>query len=127
MLWPAIPIVVELERQGLAFGIATAAYNAGCGVVPLIVAAIYEGSGYHYIPNVEYLFIALGVLATILGLWLCYVDYRDLNGALNAGLKTNPSNSEGDQDETSADSKECINEVAAGADTGYISVSNQEK
>lgn len=86
VLWPAIPIVVELERQGLAFGIATASYNMGCGILPLIVAAIYNHDDDHYIPEVEYLFIALGVWASVLGIYLVYVDYYYLGGVLNAGM-----------------------------------------
>ena len=86
VLWPAIPIVVELERQGLAYGIATASYNMGCGILPLIVAVIYNHDNNHYIPEVEYLFIALGVLASVLGAYLVHLDYYYLDGALNAGM-----------------------------------------
>lgn len=126
VLWPAIPIVVELERQGLAFGIATAAYNTGCGVVPLIVATIYQQSGYHYIPKVEYLFIALGVLATVLGLWLCYVDQRDLGGILNAGLSNTPSE-EGEEEKDSKKEEGGASIAAAGAGAGYMAVPIEEK
>lgn len=119
VLWPAIPIVVELERQGLAFGIATAAYNTGCGVVPLIVAAIYQQSNFHYIPNVEYLFIALGALATVLGLWLCRIDRVELGGVLNRGLAVKPE--EDGSEAEGNDSKDTL----PGA--GYTAVSVNEK
>ena len=49
MLWPAIPLVVEEKFTGLAFGIGTAAYNAGCAVLPLVVAAIYTDAGSKYV------------------------------------------------------------------------------
>ncbi len=107
VLWPAIPIVVELERQGLAFGIATASYNMGCGILPLIVAAIYTHDGDHYIPDVEYLFIALGIWASALGIYLVYVDYFYLGGVLNAGMPVK----EKESDEVGLDLDESTNEV----------------
>ena len=86
VLWPAIPIVVELERQGLAYGIATASYNMGCGILPLIVAAVYNHDNDHYIPDVEYLFVALGGIGNSVGHISCvHLDYY-LDGALNAGM-----------------------------------------
>jgi len=87
VLWPAIPMLVPDELRGLAFGIGTAAYNAGCAAVPLIAAAIYTNSYNLYIPNVEIMFVAMALVSLVLGLWLNYLDYNYHGGLLNRGIK----------------------------------------
>ena len=59
VLWPAIPLVVEEKYTGLAFGIGTAAYNAGCAVLPLVVAAIYTDAGNLYVVRIDSLCLCL--------------------------------------------------------------------
>jgi nitrate/nitrite transporter NarK len=86
VLWPAIPMMVPEELRGLAFGIGTASYNAGCAAVPLIAAAIYTHSNNSYIPNVEILFVGMSVVSMVLGVWLNYLDYVHHDGMLNKGL-----------------------------------------
>lgn len=72
-----MPLVVPEERTGLAFGLVTCAYNLACFVVPLAAAAVYEGSGELYIPNVEMLFASLGIVGFIAGLYLIAYDYKN--------------------------------------------------
>jgi len=86
VLWPAIPMLVPDELRGLAFGIGTAAYNAGCAAVPLIGAAIYTSSGGLYIPNVEVMFVGMALTSLLLGVWLNYLDWKYHGGLLNRGL-----------------------------------------
>lgn len=45
-------------------------------MIPLIVAAIYTDSGDLYIPNVEILFVALGFIGFIVGIYLNFYDVR---------------------------------------------------
>jgi len=86
VLWPAIPLVVTEEMRGLAFGIGTASYNAGCAAVPLVAAAVYTHSGNLYIPNVEVLFTVMAAVALAFGFQLNYLDYAKFDGVLNRGL-----------------------------------------
>jgi len=46
----------------------------GCAVVPLVVAAVYSDSNDSYIPNVELMFVCLGVVGFIVGLYMNYYD-----------------------------------------------------
>lgn len=86
VLWPAVPLVIQPRLTGLGFGILTSALNAGCAVLPIIVAQVYNVSGSRYIPNVELMFAMLGVLALALGLYLNYFDYFHGN-VLNRGAE----------------------------------------
>ena len=86
VLWPAIPLVIDEELTGLAFGIATSAYNAACAIIPVAVAQIYMDSDNLYIPNVEILFICLGICGTALGVYLVYYDQYIIGGILDKGL-----------------------------------------
>ena len=63
-LWPSVPYLVPEKAVGIAYGVVTAVQNLGLAVVPLLVAAVYNESG-SYIPNVELLFVCLGVFGTL--------------------------------------------------------------
>lgn len=82
-MWPAIPLVVEERVTGLAFGIAMSVLNTGCTILPLVVAQIYLDSNSHYIPNVEILFLILGIIGVLVGIYLNYYDYYYMNSVLN--------------------------------------------
>lgn len=77
VLWPSIPLVVPAKYTGLGYGVVTAIQNGGLALFPLMIAAIYSSSNDHYIPNVEYFFVALAVLGTIVGFYLNYYDYKN--------------------------------------------------
>lgn len=84
VLWPSVPLVVEEKVTGLAFGIVTSMQNLATAIIPLIVASIYSDSDDKYIPNVELLFVILGCIGFIVGLYLNYYDMNHghlLNGA----------------------------------------------
>lgn len=95
VFWPAVPLVVEEKLTGLAFGVVTSLLNAACAVFPLIVAAVYNTSGDRYIPNVELMFILLGVIGVVVGIYLNYYDYQH-GSVLNRGApaEDDPSPSE---------------------------------
>lgn len=87
VLWPAIPLIVEESLTGLAFGIVTSALNFACTAIPLLVAFIYTASDNHYIPNVELLFVALGFVGSLVGIYLNYHDYYYIDSILNKGAE----------------------------------------
>lgn len=84
VLWPSIPLVVEEDITGLAFGIVTSMQNLATALIPLIVAQIYSDSGDKYIPNVELLFVILAIVGVFVGLYLNYYDYYYGNNILNS-------------------------------------------
>jgi hypothetical protein len=74
-IWPAIPLVVEKQHLGIAFGVAFSVQSIGLTLVPLAMAAVYQSSGDKYIPNVEVLMGSIAILAFIMSLWLNYYDF----------------------------------------------------
>jgi len=76
VLWPSISLVLRPENLGIGYGFVFAIQNTGNAVFPLLIAQVYMNSGERYVPNVEMVFVALSVLATSIGLALCYYDYH---------------------------------------------------
>lgn len=83
-LWPSVPLVVIDRLTGLAFGVLTSVLNLGLAVIPAIVAAIYSDSGNRYIPFVEALFVSLGVVGFLVGVYLNIYDWLH-DSVLNRG------------------------------------------
>lgn len=77
VLWPSIPLVIPAKFTGLGYGVVTAIQNAGLALFPLVIAYIYTSSNDHYIPNVEYFFVILAVMGTLVGFYLNYYDYKN--------------------------------------------------
>lgn len=84
VLWPSVPLVVEEEITGLAFGIVTSMQNLATAIIPLIVAQIYSDGGDKYIPNVEVLFIVLAIIGAFVGAYMNYYDYYYGDSVLNS-------------------------------------------
>ena len=78
VLWPSVPLVVEKRLTGLAYGVCTSIQNIGLATFPLIVAAIYQVDE-EYIPNVEFFFMSLACLGTLVGFYLNYYDAKHDN------------------------------------------------
>jgi MFS family permease len=74
VIWPSVPLVVQIKLIGLGYGVITSIQNAGLAFFPLIVAAIYQSSGDEYIPTVEYFFVGLACLGVVVGIWLNLYD-----------------------------------------------------
>jgi MFS family permease len=74
VLWSSIPLIVKSRILGFSFGITTCIQNFGTGMFPIVIAAIYKKSGHRYIPNVEYLFIILGIFGLLACCGLNYYD-----------------------------------------------------
>lgn len=82
VIWPSVPLTVEEESTGTAFGAITAIQNIGLATFPLIIAAIYTASDDMYIPNVEFFFVGCAVFGTVFGVLLNVFDHRH-HGTLN--------------------------------------------
>lgn len=74
VIWPSVPIVVQMKFIGLGYGVITSVQNGGLAFFPLIVAAIYQSSGDEYIPKVEYFFVSLACLGVVVGIFLNIYD-----------------------------------------------------
>lgn len=77
VLWPSIPLVIPAKFTGLGYGVVTAIQNGGLALFPLVIAYIYTSSNDHYIPNVEYFFVVLAVMGTVVGFYLNYYDAQN--------------------------------------------------
>merc|ERR1712187_985336 len=71
-----IAYIVEDKYQGMAYVLMTALLNTGSAVFPLLTAYIYGQSGNHYMPNVEYFFVALSAFALVVGVFINILDAR---------------------------------------------------
>lgn len=98
VLWPAIPLVIEDRLTGLGFGIVTSALNLACAVIPLIIAAIATNSGGKYIPNVELVFVSLGIVGWAVGIYLNVYDSKH-GGLLNSATASEDGYEAIDRDE----------------------------
>ncbi|TMW56666.1 hypothetical protein Poli38472_006676 [Pythium oligandrum] len=102
-LWPSVPYAVKPKFVGSAYGAITSLQNIGLSLFPLIVAAEYDRDE-RYIPNVEVLFVMIGILGSVVGLALNLVDYQ--NGSiLNRSPRKQDANGSG-MDEVSVLSKQ---------------------
>lgn len=77
VLWPSIPLVIPAQFTGLAYGVTTSIQNGGLALFPVVVATIYSSSNDQYIPNVEFFFVSLAVMGTLVGFYLNYYDYKN--------------------------------------------------
>jgi len=80
VIWPSVPLTVSENLVGTAFGTIVAIQNIGLAVFPMVIAYIYTLSDDHYIPNVEYFFVACAICGTIVGILLNIFDRR--NGSI---------------------------------------------
>ena len=82
VIWPSVPLTVDEEATGTAFGTLTAVQNIGLSIFPLFIAKIYSVSGNSYIPNVELFFVSCALFGTLIGIILNFFDKRN-GGLLN--------------------------------------------
>jgi len=111
VLWPSVPLVVEDSKTGLGFGIVTSMQNLGTAVLPLVVAAIYTDSGDKYIPNVELMFVFLGVMGVLVGFYMNYYDYKH-NSVLNRGFEAAKAALDMEKDNLNRYSEPLINPIS---------------
>ena len=97
VLWPSVPFSVEEKSIGTAYGLITALQNSGLAIFPIIISAIYNGSGQSYIPKVEFFFVALGALGVAVGILLNVYDKLH-GGKLNAKGGGDEQNESDDED-----------------------------
>ena len=73
-----MPFVVEAKTVGTAYGVTTAVQNIGLGTVPILVGLLKDNTslndGYFW---VTFLFICMGILGIITGIWLLLVNFKN--------------------------------------------------
>jgi len=73
-MWPSIPLVVDKERVGTAFGLMTAIQNIGLLVFPYMNGKLRDvTSGYGWSQT---MFAGLGVAGCVFALWLLAADRK---------------------------------------------------
>jgi MFS family permease len=73
-MWPSIPLVVEQERVGTAFGLMTAVQNVGLLVFPYLNGALRDAtSGYGWSQT---MFAGLGAAGLVLAILLLAADRK---------------------------------------------------
>jgi MFS family permease len=81
-MWPSVPLVVEENRVGTAFGLMTAIQNLGLGLFPFLNGKLRDLTGTYTATQV--MFAGLGVAGLIFAFLLLRSDGR-LGGVLQAG------------------------------------------
>jgi len=72
-LWPCVALIMPTHQLGTAYGAMTAIQNLGLAVAPLAVGAVLTKTNYNY-AIVQYIYAACGGVATLLTLFLIFVD-----------------------------------------------------
>lgn len=99
VVWPCVPVVVQPQQQGTAYGIMTSFQNAGQFVMPLILQQIYRRS--HNFGPCEGFFIVSSIAGVVVAVLIWVADER-----LNHAILRLPDTSSFKQDqETHSDPK----------------------
>eukprot|EP01032_Pedospumella_encystans_P022028 gene22028-24974_t len=80
VIWPCVPVLVEPNMQGTAYGIMTSFQNAGQFIVPLVLSQVYKAS-HSYVPC-EGFFIVSSIIALGVSLLVWYLDEHLNHGTL---------------------------------------------
>ena len=83
VIWSSVPLTVEEDLVGTAFGVMTSFQNTGLAITPLIVAGLYNLNGDSYLPSVEVLFIVFSMLGLVISSYLLHIDKTQSGGVLN--------------------------------------------
>jgi hypothetical protein len=75
-LWPSIPLTIQRDSIGTAFGLMTCIQALGNSIFPLIVAAIYNHTGKRYAPGVEIFFMVCTGAVVLVGSRLLALDRK---------------------------------------------------
>ena len=81
-MWPSVPLVVEENRVGTAFGLMTAIQNVGLGLFPFVNGALRDATGAYTASQI--MFACLGVAGLIFAFLLLGSDRRH-GGKLEQG------------------------------------------
>jgi len=118
VLWPSVPYSVPEKSIGTAYGLITAIQNSGLALFPIIISVIYNSDDSHYIPNVEYFFVACACCGVVVGIFLNIID-------ANTGSKLNSKSSVVDGDEIDSEDEDLIkmdndNDTDSSVDDSHI-------
>jgi len=87
-MWPSVPLVVEENRVGTAFGLMTAIQNIGLGLFPLLNGKLRDATGTYTATQI--MFASLGVAGLIFAFLLLASDRRH-GGKLEQGKNKQPA------------------------------------
>jgi len=87
-MWPSVPLVVEENRVGTAFGLMTAIQNIGLGLFPLLNGKLRDVTGTYTATQI--MFASLGVAGLIFAFLLLASDRRH-GGKLEQGKSKQPA------------------------------------
>ncbi len=74
-LWPSIPLIVQKDRVGTAFGLMTAIQNIGMALFPLLSGLLRDKT--HSYTAGQFMFAALGLVGLLFALLLRRADRRE--------------------------------------------------
>jgi MFS family permease len=87
-MWPSVPLVVEENRVGTAFGLMTAIQNVGLGLFPLLNGKLRDATGTYTATQI--MFASLGLAGLIFAILLLKSDRRH-GGKLEQGKNRQPA------------------------------------
>jgi MFS family permease len=77
-LWPSIPLIVQKDRVGTAFGLMTAIQNIGMALFPLLSGLLRDKTRSYTVG--QFMFAALGLVGLLFALLLRRADRREGGG-----------------------------------------------
>ncbi|HTQ53988.1 MAG TPA: MFS transporter [Bryobacteraceae bacterium] len=74
-IWPSVPLIVDAQRVGTAFGLMTAIQNIGLGTYPMVNGALRDAT--HGYTASQIMFSALGFCGLVFSLLLLRADTKE--------------------------------------------------
>mmetsp|Transcript_17057 Transcript_17057/g.26610 ORF Transcript_17057/g.26610 Transcript_17057/m.26610 type:complete len:702 (-) Transcript_17057:403-2508(-) len=81
-IWSSVPLTVEEELVGTAYGVMTSIQNTGLALAPMFVAGLYSLNDESYLPAVELFFVICSSAGFVAAIYLISLD-RENGGVLN--------------------------------------------
>lgn len=82
-IWSSVPLTVEEDLVGTAYGVMTSIQNTGLAISPMFVAGLYSLNDESYLPAVELFFVICSSLGLMGAVCLIYTDEKN-GGSLNS-------------------------------------------
>jgi len=76
VIWSSVPLTVDEDVVGTAYGVMTSLQNTGLALAPMFVAGIHSLNGDSYLPNVEIFFVIIAMIGFASGFYLVVIDSK---------------------------------------------------